>query len=84
MNQPLPVESRKQKVAGSISTILSDKVMIPMACDCCGQETEISLHLLKTQNFYLCEHCNEIHRISATEMHVMKTLLAQKGYHFAQ
>ena len=49
----------------------------------CGKETDISLHLLKSQHFYLCEHCNTTHQVSATELRLMRMMLARHGYHFA-
>ncbi|MAD46220.1 MAG: hypothetical protein CMI02_06370 [Oceanospirillaceae bacterium] len=82
MSQALPVSS-PENATGDVSTILSDKVMIPMGCDHCGKETDISLHLLKSQHFYLCEHCNTTHQVSATELRLMRMMLARHGYHFA-
>ena len=82
MSQALPVSS-EVPAPGDVSTILSDKVMIPMTCDHCDEETDISLHLLKTQHFYLCEHCNATHRVSDTELRLMRMMLARHGYPFA-
>lgn len=82
MSQPLPVEQPEPRV-GEVSTILSGKVMIPMHCDDCQRETEISLETLKKHGTYVCEHCASVHSFSDTELRLMRLYLAQSGYHFA-
>lgn len=82
MSQPLPVEQPEAQ-AVEISTILSGKVMIPMSCDECQTETDISLEALKRHGTYVCEQCAAIHTFTDTELRLMRMLLAQSGYHFA-
>lgn len=67
----------------SVSTILSDQVMIPIGCSHCNKDTEVSLQLLKQQSAILCEHCYEIHPFSSTDLRLTRLLLAQAGYYFA-
>ncbi|WP_430461617.1 hypothetical protein ACQUQU_02220 [Thalassolituus sp. LLYu03] len=83
MSQPLPVGQPEVRTVGEVSTILSGKVMIPMGCDECTQETDISLETLKQHGTYVCEHCATIHTFSDAELRLMRLMLAQAGYHFA-
>lgn len=81
MNQAMPVaDSHPQP--GDVTTILSDRVMIPIACDHCGHETSISIERLK-QHTILCEQCSHVRNFSTTELRLLRMLLAQAGYHFA-
>jgi len=83
MSQPLPVKPPEYQYDGEVSTILSDKVMIPISCDHCGQDTEVSIETLKKHRAVLCEHCDHVHTLSNTELRLMRMMLAQAGYHFA-
>ncbi len=82
MSQPLPVE-QTEHAGGEVSTILSDKVMIPISCDHCGRTTDVSLDTLKRQRMVVCEHCDQVHTVSDTELRLMRMMLARAGYHFA-
>ncbi|MCT7360504.1 hypothetical protein [Thalassolituus pacificus] len=82
MSQALPVKQAEIQY-GEISTILSEKVMIPISCDHCRQDTDVSIETLKSKHGILCEHCSHVRTFSATEMRLMRMLLAQAGYHFA-
>lgn len=81
MNNAMPVADTDTQ-PGEITTILSDRVMIPIACDHCGHETSISIERLKQQTI-LCEHCSHVRHFSTTELRLLRLLLAQAGYHFA-
>lgn len=81
MNQPL--RAKKDPQPSNVSAILSDQVMIPITCDHCRHDTEVSLQQLKQQQPILCEHCYEVHQFSDSELALTKMLLAQAGYHFA-
>ena len=82
MSQALPVKQAEIQY-GEISTILSEKVMIPISCDHCRQDTDVSIETLKSKHGILCEHCSHVRTFSTTEMRPMRMLLAQAGYHFA-
>ncbi len=82
MSQALPVTQAEIQY-GEVSTILSEKVMIPISCDHCQQDTDVSIETLKSKHGILCEHCSNVRTFSATEMRLMRMLLAQAGYHFA-
>lgn len=82
MSQPVPVEQPAIQT-GDLSVILSGKVMIPMHCDACSKQTDISIDTLKQTGAYVCEHCASVHSFSDTEMKLMKMMLAKEGYHFA-
>ena len=80
MNQPLRKDVQEQNI---VSTILSEQVMVPISCDHCRHDTDVSLHQLKQQQPILCEHCYEVRNFSDTELKLTRMLLAQAGYHFA-
>ncbi|PHS66170.1 MAG: hypothetical protein COB09_01515 [Thalassobium sp.] len=82
MSQALPVKQAEIQY-GEVSTILSEKVMIPISCDHCRQDTDVSIETLKSKHGILCEHCSHVRTFSTTEMRLMRMLLAQAGYHFA-
>jgi len=81
MNQPLRSKSQQQQ--SQVSTILSGQVMIPISCDHCRHDTDISLQQLKQQHPILCEHCYEVRDFSDAELKLTRMLLAEAGYHFA-
>lgn len=81
MNQPLPVADRHEE-PGELTTILSERVTIPICCDDCGKETDISLQRLK-EHTILCEHCSHVRDFSDSELRLLRMLLAQSGYYFA-
>ena len=81
MSQPLPV-SPYSPPSGNVITLLSDRVMIPITCDHCQQQTEVSLGRLKQQTIH-CRHCHQARHFSGLELRLMRMLLAQEGYHFA-
>lgn len=80
MSQPL--RAKDQHEHPGISTILSGQVMIPIRCDHCRHETDVSLQQLKAQHPILCEHCYEVRTFSDTELKLMRMLLANAGFHY--
>lgn len=66
----------------NIVTLLSDQVLVPITCDQCQCETEVSLARLKQQTI-LCEHCDHLRQFSSLEMRLLRLLLAQAGYRFS-
>lgn len=77
------LRARQGQEHQTVSTILSDQVMIPINCDHCHQDTDVSLQQLKLRSPVLCEHCYEIKAFSETELKLTRLILAQAGYHFA-
>lgn len=81
MNQSLRVKSHQP--TPQISTILSGEVTIPIHCDHCKHDTNVSLQQLKQQHPILCEHCYEVRDFSDAELALTRLMLANAGYHFA-
>ncbi|QQD20657.1 hypothetical protein [Venatoribacter cucullus] len=81
MQHPLPVAPYSYQT-GNVVTLLSDRVMIPITCDHCQQQTDVSLGRLKQQTIF-CRHCHQARQFSSLELRLMRMLLAQEGYHFA-
>ncbi len=81
MSQPL--RSKGQQEHPTVSTILPGHVMVPICCDHCGRETDVSLQQLKAQHPILCEHCYTVRTFSDTELRLTRMLLADAGFHFA-
>ncbi|MEK9711593.1 MAG: hypothetical protein VW258_03420 [Thalassolituus sp.] len=63
-----------------ISTILSERVLIPVTCDHCDKDTDVSLETLKSTSTVMCEHCYNVRPFSATEMTVLRNVLMSAGY----
>jgi len=63
-----------------LRTILSDRVMIPVTCDHCDKDTDISLETLKTTSTVMCEHCYQVRPFSSGELQVLTNLLSRSGY----
>lgn len=66
----------------TVSTILSDQVTIPVSCDKCRCDTDVSLAQIKQQIPVMCEHCYEVKAFSDAELKLTRLFLAQTGYHF--
>ncbi|WP_369984780.1 hypothetical protein [Thalassolituus sp.] len=63
-----------------ISTILSERVLIPVSCDHCDKETEVSLETLKSTSTVMCEHCCHVRSFSQAEMAMLQAVLSRAGY----
>ena len=63
-----------------ISTILSERVLIPVGCDHCDKETEVSLETLKSTSTVMCEHCCHVRPFSNAEMNMLMAVLGRAGY----
>jgi hypothetical protein len=81
MDQAL--NAKDEQLERVVSTILSDQVVIPINCEHCHRDTDVSLQQLKQQSPILCEHCYSVRTFSDTELKLTRMLLAQAGYHFA-
>jgi len=81
MSQAL--RAKQDQDYSTVSTILSDQVMIPIHCDHCRHDTDVSLQQIKQQAPILCEHCYEVKAFSDTELKLTRLFLAQAGFHFA-
>ncbi|ASP40746.1 hypothetical protein CHH28_19645 [Bacterioplanes sanyensis] len=79
MNQPLRAEYAHQD--DHISTIMSERVLVPITCQHCKMDTDVSVATLTQQHPFLCEHCYQINRLSSAELHVMVGVLERFGYH---
>lgn len=66
-----------------LSTILSERVMIPVTCDHCEKDTDVSLETLKSTSTVMCEHCYHVRPFSAGELRVLKSFLQHSGYRVA-
>ncbi|MDF1763126.1 MAG: hypothetical protein P1U57_06920 [Oleibacter sp.] len=77
MSQPLRIIAEADQ---SVSTILSERVLIPVSCDHCKQDTDISLETLKTSSAIMCEHCYAVRPFGHTELQVIRSLLNRSGY----
>ncbi|TNC93059.1 MAG: hypothetical protein CSH36_01320 [Thalassolituus sp.] len=62
------------------STILSDRAMIPVTCDHCEKDTDVSLETLKSTSTVMCEHCYHVRPFSNAELQVLTTVLQRVGY----
>lgn len=83
MIYPLPKAVMADVYEGHVSTILSDKVSIPIACDRCDCETEYSIQTLKTLPSISCGHCGHTRQFSQAEFEVVKQFLTLAGFHFS-
>ena len=63
-----------------ISTSLSERVLIPVNCDQCHADTDVSLETLKSSSTVMCEHCYHVRTFTAVEMDVVRTVLMRSGY----
>jgi transcription elongation factor Elf1 len=80
MTQALRVSEESET---DVSTILSARVLIPINCDRCNKETDISIQTLKEGGTIMCEHCYDVRPFSAIEQQTLRAVLAQIGFHFA-
>ena len=77
MNQALLASSDSDK---AVKTLLSNRVLIPMTCDYCHNDTDVSMETLQTSSTVLCEHCYQVRSFSFAELEVLQLLLTQTGY----
>jgi len=63
-----------------ISTILSERVLIPVSCGHCEKETEVSLETLRSTSTVMCEHCYHVQEFSQAEMSMLVGVLSRSGY----
>lgn len=81
MSQVEPIPAAEQDI--EISTILSSRVLIPIACDDCNQDTDIPLAELCKLALVRCQHCGNERRFTETELRVTRMVLADAGFHFS-
>lgn len=67
-----------------ISTILSSRVMIPLTCDDCDQDTHVALSDLRTLALIRCEHCGHERYFTESELRITRSVLASAGYYFTR
>ena len=82
MSQSVQVDM--EPVADTVSTILSDQVMIPIHCEQCGESTSMSLKQLKERQPAICDHCYSVMQLTDLEVEIMRQVLAQAGFHFSR
>ena len=63
-----------------LSTILSERVLIPVTCDHCEKDTDVSLETLKSTSTVMCEHCYHVRAFGQVEIDVVRNLLMRSGY----
>lgn len=63
-----------------LSTILSERVLIPVTCDHCEKDTDVSLETLKSSSTVMCEHCYHVRPFGQAEMTALRHLLMRSGY----
>ncbi len=64
----------------AIKTLLSNRVLIPMTCDHCSNDTDVSMETLQSSSTFMCEHCYQVRPFVAAELEVLQLLLTQTGY----
>ncbi|HBS43138.1 MAG TPA: hypothetical protein DEA26_10685 [Oceanospirillales bacterium] len=64
----------------AIKTLLSNRVLIPMTCDHCQQDTDVSMETLQSSSTFMCEHCYQVRSFVPAELEVLQLLLTQTGY----
>lgn len=55
---------------------------IPLQCSECDLDMAVNLNTIKNKGTHVCEHCGSIHQLSETDLHVLKMVLSQAGFHF--
>ncbi|MCY0964232.1 hypothetical protein [Parathalassolituus penaei] len=80
MSQAVTVPDPEQDI--EISTILSARVMIPITCDRCSRDTDVSLSHLRALALIRCSHCGCERYFTENELRITKTVLASAGYYF--
>ncbi|UTW47863.1 hypothetical protein [Bacterioplanoides sp. SCSIO 12839] len=78
------LSAKQDQDTPTVSTILSNQVMIPVTCDKCRCDTDVSLSQIKQQMPIMCEHCYDVKAFSDSELQLTQLFLAQAGYHFAR
>lgn len=77
MTQTMRITADKNN---EISTILSERVLIPISCDHCDRETEVSLETLKSISTVMCEHCCHVRNVDKAEIVTLQAVLSRAGY----
>ena len=63
-----------------IKTLLSNRVLIPMTCDHCHKDTDVSMETLQSSSTFMCEHCYQVRSFVPAELEVLQLLLTKTGY----
>lgn len=63
-----------------LNTLLSPRVLMPISCQCCNKETEVSYETLLSSSAFMCEHCYQVQPLSKVELDTIQIFLAKYGY----
>lgn len=67
-----------------LNTLLSPRALVPVTCDCCEKETEVSYETLLTSATVMCEHCYQVQNLSKAELETISQFLSMHGYHITR
>ena len=81
MIHPLPIAT--VIIEDNVSTILPCEAQIPITCDQCEADTNVSIADLKALAPITCQHCRARRAFTQTELEITRLVLAQAGYYFS-